>query len=255
LIQINIFENRLQNYNFSKKSFMSEEVRNMFASISGDYDKMNTILSFGIHHRWRNTTVKSAELKPGQKVLDCATGTGDLAISFWKKLDSISDGNRPEVIGTDFCDDMMIYADAKNAKIGNAVKFENADVMALQYPDNYFDVSSISFGIRNVDNPKRGVSEMARVVKPGGKVLILEFGQPKGLFAIPYKIYSKYLMPMLGKLFTGDKGAYTYLPVTASKFPAAEKFLDIMNSTGQFSKTYYKKLTFGVAYLYIGIVA
>jgi demethylmenaquinone methyltransferase/2-methoxy-6-polyprenyl-1,4-benzoquinol methylase len=233
---------------------MSEEVRNMFASISGNYDKMNTILSFGIHHRWRKITVDAAELKPGQKVLDTATGTGDLAISFWQKLHSISDGNTPEVVGTDFCEDMMIYAHEKNSKIGNAVKFEFADVLDLQYPDGYFDVSSISFGIRNVDDPKRGVSELARVVKPGGKVLILEFGQPEGLFALPYNIYSKYIMPQLGKLFASDKRAYTYLPVTASKFPSAEKFLDIMKSTGQFSSVSYKKLTFGVAYLYIGIV-
>jgi demethylmenaquinone methyltransferase/2-methoxy-6-polyprenyl-1,4-benzoquinol methylase len=105
-----------------------------------------------------------------------------------------------------------------------------------------------------VDNPAQGVSEMARVVKPGGKVLILEFGQPKGIFALPYKVYSKYIMPQLGKLFAKDKTAYTYLPVTASKFPSDEKFLDIMRSINQFSSVSFKKLTFGVAYLYIGIV-
>ncbi|OGU57851.1 MAG: ubiquinone biosynthesis protein UbiE [Ignavibacteria bacterium GWF2_33_9] len=233
---------------------MSEEVRNMFASISGNYDKMNSILSFGIHHRWRKVTVNEANLQSGQRVLDCATGTGDLAFAFWERLNKITDTLPNQVIGTDFCEDMMIYAHEKNEKIGNAVKFEFADVMSLQYESDTFDISSISFGIRNVDDPKRGVSELARVVKPGGKVLILEFGQPNGLFAVPYKIYSKYIMPQLGKLFASDKSAYTYLPVTASKFPAAENFLDIMNSTGQFSKTYYRKLTFGVAYLYVGIV-
>jgi demethylmenaquinone methyltransferase/2-methoxy-6-polyprenyl-1,4-benzoquinol methylase len=233
---------------------MSEEVKQMFASISGKYDLMNSILSLGIHHRWRKVTVKTAELKPGQKVLDCATGTGDLAFSFWNELDNFNSEIKSEVVGTDFCEDMMIYAHEKNAKIKNAIKFEFADVMSLQYPTNYFDISSISFGIRNVDNPAQGVSEMARVVKPGGKVLILEFGQPKGIFALPYKVYSKYIMPQLGKLFAKDKTAYTYLPVTASKFPSDEKFLDIMRSINQFSSVSFKKLTFGVAYLYIGIV-
>lgn len=235
---------------------MSEEVRNMFDSISGKYDRMNSILSFGIHHRWRKRTVEAAELKEGQKILDCATGTGDLAIAFWKKLNSLSNGSnfKNEVVGTDFSEEMMVYAHLKNEKIGNAIKFEFADVMDLQYPDNYFDVSSISFGIRNVDNPAKGVSEMARVVKSGGKVLILEFGQPKGLFSFPYKLYSKYIMPNLGKLFAMDKSAYTYLPVTASKFPSAEKFLEIINSTGKFSSTKFLKLTFGVTYLYVGTV-
>lgn len=233
---------------------MSEEVRRMFAAISGKYDKMNTILSFGIHHRWRRITVETADLKPGQKVLDCATGTGDLAISFQIKLNSLSASNSGEVVGTDFCEDMMIYAHEKNAKVGNKVKFEFADVLNLQYPSNYFDISSIAFGIRNVDDPQRGVSEMARVVRPGGKVLILEFGQPEGLFSLPYKFYSKYFMPFIGKLFAADKNAYTYLPETASKFPSGDKFLGIMNATGQFRSVSFKKLTFGVAYLYVGIV-
>ncbi len=243
---------------------MSEAVKTMFSNISGKYDAMNDILSFGIHRLWRRITVKNAKLKPHFKVLDCATGTGDLAIAFKKKLIRKNEMNNFKkdlmnkdesiVIGTDFCEDMLVLAQSKTKEKNIDVKFEFADVMNLQFPNEYFDVSSISFGIRNVDNPKQGISEMARVVKSGGKVLILEFGQPTGWFAIPYKCYSNKLMPFFGKLITGNEFAYTYLPETAAKFPSAEKFLEVMKGTNAFTSVSYKKLSFGIAFLYIGIV-
>lgn len=234
---------------------MSETVRTMFANIANDYDKMNDILSFGIHRLWRRITVKNAELKPDYKILDCATGTGDLAFSFKKAITNLSKNEQNgEVIGTDFCEDMLVLARQKAQEKGIDVKFEFADVMNLQYPDNYFDIASISFGIRNVDDPKQGVSELARVVKSGGKVMILEFGQPYGFLAPFYKIYSRNIMPFLGHLIAGDKGAYTYLPETAAKFPAGEKFINLMNSTNSFSSTKFIPLSSGIAYLYIGVV-
>jgi demethylmenaquinone methyltransferase/2-methoxy-6-polyprenyl-1,4-benzoquinol methylase len=234
---------------------MSEKVQKMFANIAKDYDKMNDILSFGIHRLWRRITVKNAELKPDFKILDCATGTGDLAFAFKKSINKISNSpQNSEVIGTDFCEDMLVLARQKAIEKGIDVKFEFADVMDLQYADNYFDIASISFGIRNVDDPKRGISELARVVKSGGKVLILEFGQPFGILAPFYKFYSRKIMPFLGNLIAGDKGAYTYLPETAAKFPAGNMFLNIMQSTDNFSETKYIPLSSGIAYLYIGIV-
>jgi len=227
---------------------MSEAVKKMFSRIANDYDRMNSILSLGIHHRWRKVAADKANLQDGMKILDCATGTGDLAIAFANRLNGQS-----EVIGMDFNEDMMAIAKQKAAKEGKKIKFETGDVMALNYPDNYFDLASISFGIRNVDNPKKGLSEMARVVKPGGKVLVLEFGQPDDWFKIPYNFYNKFI-PTIGKMIAKDKSAYTYLPNTTQRFPAGDKFVKIMQETDKFSDIYCKKLTHGVCYLYIGIV-
>lgn len=227
---------------------MSEAVKKMFSRIAKDYDRMNSILSFGIHHKWRKIATDKANLKDGMKILDCATGTGDLAIAFANRLNGKS-----EIIGMDFNEDMMSIAQQKSAKNGCNIKFETGDVLALKYQDNYFDIASISFGIRNVDNPKKGLIEMARVVKPGGKVLVLEFGQPDDWFKIPYNFYNKFI-PTIGKMIVDDKSAYTYLPNTTQRFPAGDKFIKIMEETGQFSDIYCKKLTHGVCYLYIGTV-
>ncbi|MES2764582.1 MAG: bifunctional demethylmenaquinone methyltransferase/2-methoxy-6-polyprenyl-1,4-benzoquinol methylase UbiE [Bacteroidota bacterium] len=228
---------------------MSEQVRTMFAEIAPHYDSMNTILSFGIHHLWRKKAVRVSGAKPGMDVLDCATGTGDLAIEFKKNV-----GNG-RVVGTDFCAEMLEFAPAKALKENVKVEFSVADAMNLPFKDNEFDISSISFGIRNVDVPVRALSEMARVVKPGGKVVVLEFGQPKGVFNILYKTYSKYIMPAIGSLFAKHRAAYEYLPQTAAKFPCREEFLKLMNETGSFKSAKYYPLTFGVAYLYVGEVS
>jgi demethylmenaquinone methyltransferase/2-methoxy-6-polyprenyl-1,4-benzoquinol methylase len=228
---------------------MSEKVREMFAAIAPKYDFMNNLLSLGIHHRWRRKAVRLSGAKSGDKVLDCATGTGDLAIEFQKAV-----GRGGEVTGTDFCEDMVVLAREKSNKSGLPIKFQVEDAMALSFADNIFDYSSISFGIRNVDVPQQGVSEMARVVKPGGKVIIIEFGQPRGFFKIVYDIYSKFFMPILGKIFAGDVEAYTYLPQTASRFPCREDFTEIMKATGSFSECRYYTLSGGIAFIYIGIV-
>lgn len=228
---------------------MSEQVRTMFADIAPNYDKTNTVLSFGIHHLWRKTTVKTSGAQPGMSVLDCATGTGDLAIEFKKTV-----GSTGKVTGTDFCAEMLNFAPAKAQAAGTDVRFETADVMHLPYADNSFDIASISFGIRNVDDPVRGLAEMARVVRPGGKVMVLEFGQPNGIFAVPYNLYSRFIIPVLGKMLTGSRAAYEYLPRTAAKFPSGKDFLGLMQKTNSFSHTAYKPLTFGVACLYTGTV-
>lgn len=183
----------------------------------------------------------------GMSVLDCATGTGDLAIEFKRIV-----GLQGKVLGTDFCEEMLEFAPPKAAKESLEVKFEIADVMNLQYSDNSFDISSISFGIRNVDDTLKGLSEMARVVKSGGKVVIIEFGQPKGIFAILYKLYSKVFMPFMGLIFAQAREAYKYLPETASKYPCREDFTQIMDKTMLLKNNRYYTLTFGIAYIYIG---
>ncbi len=228
---------------------MSETVRTMFATIAPRYDVGNTVLSFGIHHLWRRVVVRLSEAREGMGVLDCATGTGDLAIAFKKAV-----GKSGTVLGTDFCAEMMETAPAKSRKDGLDIRFEVADAMNLPYPDNSFDIASISFGIRNVDIPAQALREMARVVRPGGKVVVLEFGQPKGAFGALYRLYSEKILPVLGGIVSGNREAYSYLNRTAAAFPSGKDFDDIMRETGAFSSTAYEPLTFGVAYIYIGEV-
>ena len=227
---------------------MSAEVREMFASIARRYDTANEVLSLGIHKGWRRAAVHLSGAAPGQRVLDCATGTGDLALEFKRAV-----GPRGEVIGTDFCAEMLESAPAKAAKAGLQVTFAIADVLALPYPDGQFDVASIAFGIRNVDDPLLCLREMARVVKPGGCVVVLEFGQPRGPFGALFRAYSRGVMPVVGGLLTGNRAAYEYLPRTAAAFPAGEKFLGLLRESDAFSATEAHPLTFGTAYVYRGV--
>lgn len=228
---------------------MSEKVRTMFADIAGDYDRVNTVLSFGVHHAWRSKTINASGAKYGNHVLDCATGTGDLAIEFKKAV-----GKDGYVIGTDFCAPMIEPAPAKAEKQGLAIDFEVADAMDLPYDDDRFDIASISFGIRNVDDPVKALQEMARVVKTDGRVVVLEFGQPKGMLKIPYNLYSQHIMPALGGLLSGNREAYTYLPRTSAMFPAGRKFIKLMDEAGSFKDSWSIKLTGGIAYIYVGVV-
>lgn len=228
---------------------MSEKVKNMFADIADDYDRINSILSFGVHNAWRKKTVFESGAAPGDNVLDCATGTGDLAIEFKKAV-----GHRGKVVGTDFCQEMIEHAPAKADKEQLVVEFEVADAMNLPYDDNSFDIASIAFGIRNVDDPLVCLKEMARVVKSGGRVVVLEFGQPKGAVKYPYEIYSKHVMPAIGGFISGNRDAYTYLPETSAKFPAGEKFIELMKKADVFSDQRAIKLTGGISYIYVGTV-
>lgn len=221
----------------------------MFSDIAPNYDRTNSVLSLGVHHLWRSITVRESGAAPGMAVLDCATGTGDLALAFKKAV-----GPDGRVVGTDFCADMLSFAPGKAKARGLDVRFEIADAMNLPYEDASFDIASISFGIRNVDDPKQCLAEMARVVRPGGTVVILEFGQPRGLMGTTYRLYSRYVIPFVGKLLTGNREAYDYLPETAAAFPCREAFLDIMKSTGRYSSQRYRELTGGIAFLYVGTV-
>ncbi|MCH8568653.1 MAG: bifunctional demethylmenaquinone methyltransferase/2-methoxy-6-polyprenyl-1,4-benzoquinol methylase UbiE [Balneolales bacterium] len=229
---------------------MSEQVKQMFGSIADKYDLINTVLSFGIHHVWRKKAVKLTGAAEGQHVLDCATGTGDFAISFKKAV-----GASGVVIGTDFSAEMIKPAPSKASKKNLDIKFMVADAMDLPFEDERFDISSIAFGIRNVDDPEVCLKEMARVVKPGGKVIVLEFGQPYGLMKGPFTFYSKYVMPTVGGILSGNKQAYEYLPETSAKFPAGEKFTEMMKKTGVFTAQKFYPLQSGVAYIYIGTVS
>lgn len=233
-----------------KHSPNPEIIRSMFSKVAANYDKGNNVLSMGIHHLWRKRLVKYSGAKAGDHVLDCATGTGDLAIEFKKNV-----GATGNVIGTDFCAEMLIPAPAKARERGLEIKFEQADVTQLQYADNSVDVSSISFGIRNVGNPVKGLQEMARVTKSGGKVMVLEFGQVRMPILGPlYNFYSQKILPKIGGLVTGQKEAYEYLQKSSAAFPCRENFIKMMEETGSFSKCEYITLSGGIAYIYKGTV-
>lgn len=226
------------------------KVQKMFSEIAGNYDKANTVLSGGVHHLWRKKLVSLAKVKNGNSVLDCATGTGDLAIEFAKAV--APDGL---VIGTDFCQEMVDLAPAKANKLGlGNISFKTADVTKLPFEDQQFDISSISFGIRNVEDMSKGISELCRVVKPGGQVFILEFGQPNiPVFKQIYNWYSNQVLPTVGGWVTGKKDAYQYLQKTSANFPCREEMLDRMRESGQFSHVEFHSLTGGVAYIYRGV--
>lgn len=228
---------------------MSEQVQQMFADIAPSYDRTNTVLSFGVHHAWRRRVVRESSVKAGDRVLDCATGTGDLALAFARAT-----APNGAVLGTDFCAEMLAFGPAKAASAKLDVQFEVADVMNLPYEAKSFHASSISFGIRNVDDPKRALREMARVVKPGGRVLVLEFGQPRGVFGAFFRFYSNTVMPMVGGLLSGNRAAYEYLPRTSAAFPAGDAFVAMMDEVGVFASRKAIPLTFGVAWLYVGVV-
>src|SRR5262249_38862596 len=227
--------------------WMSARVRQMFAAIAPRYDIANQVLSLGIHRIWRRIAVRESGVRPGQSVLDCATGTGDLAIVFKRAV-----GAAGRVVGTDFCAEMLALAPQKAKEASLDIQFELADATALPYADASFDVSSIAFGIRNVDDPRQCLRELARVTRPAGRVVVLEFGQPSGVFGSLFRFYSRIILPWVGGALTGDRSAYEYLPRTAAAFPCGEHFLRLMRDSTAFDELKAKPLTFGVAYVYVG---
>jgi demethylmenaquinone methyltransferase/2-methoxy-6-polyprenyl-1,4-benzoquinol methylase len=228
---------------------MSEQVHAMFSQIAPRYDAANDVMSFGIHRLWRKVAVRLSRAKPGDSVLDCATGTGDLALQFKRTV-----GPTGSVLGTDFNANMLSFAPAKAKAAGLEVTFEVADAMKLPYADRRFEVASISFGIRNVDHPPTCLKELARVCKPGGRVIVLEFGQPGGLFGLLFRPYARFIMPIIGKVLTGNRAAYEYLPRTAGAFTAGDAFVQMMKDTGSFSEATKHPLLSGLAYVYVGVV-
>jgi demethylmenaquinone methyltransferase / 2-methoxy-6-polyprenyl-1,4-benzoquinol methylase len=186
------------------------QVRAMFDRIAGVYDLMNSVMTAGLHHRWRQRAADLAELAPGGRALDVATGTGDLAIELASRV-----GPSGEVVGSDFSEGMLERARRKAPQL----RWEHADALALQYADDGFDAATVGFGARNFADLDRGLSEMARVVRPGGKVVVLEITTPqKPPLSTFFSLWFDRLVPLLGRF----DDAYTYLPASVKRFPGPE---------------------------------
>ena len=228
----------------------ASKIQNMFSEIAPSYDKANSVLSMGIHHLWKQKLVRMSQIQPGQKVLDCATGTGDLALLYKKAT-----GSEGQVVATDFCQEMLDLAPAKAEKENLKIDFRWADASQLPFEDNQFDVTSISFGIRNVEQRTKALEEMARVTRPGGRVMILEFGQVSTpVLKSFYNFYSETLMPKLGGWLSGKHGAYQYLNNSSQEFPCGKNFAAEIMGTGKYQKVDYKPLSVGIAYIYTCII-
>ncbi len=227
-----------------------QNVRDMFAQIAPRYDLMNHVLSLGIDIRWRRRVLKQLRLERDLPILDCCTGTGDLALM----LAAAVQGRVP-VVGSDFCAPMLERARAKHAKHHGQlpVEFIEADSQYLPFDDGAFQAVTVAFGLRNVQDTDRGIREMLRVCAAGGQVAVLEFSQPTlpGFKQI-YQAYFKHVLPRVGQFFAkNDKSAYEYLPNSVVEFPSGEALATRMRTAG-LKNVQVLPLTFGVASLYIG---
>jgi demethylmenaquinone methyltransferase/2-methoxy-6-polyprenyl-1,4-benzoquinol methylase len=220
------------------------QVRAMFDRIAGLYDVMNSVMTAGMHHRWRARAVELAALGPGSRALDVATGTGDLAVALSA---AVLPGG--EVVGCDFSDEMLARARAK----APALRFEWADALALPYADDEFDAATVGFGARNFDDLDRGVGEMVRVVRPGGRVVILEITQPtRQPLASFYRGWFDHLIPAIGAI-AGDAAAYSYLPSSVRRFPSPVELAALMERSG-LERIRYFLTAGGIIALHVGVV-
>jgi len=225
-------------------------VRRMFASIARRYDLLNHLLSLNIDRSWRTFTTRTVPPEPGVPVLDCCTGTADLALAYDRAA-----GGRSPVVGADFCREMLQIGREKVHKAGASgrVTLIEADARHLSAPDDTFGVVSIAFGLRNLSDTVRGIDELIRVTRPGGKVAILEFSRPRGRFlGRVYLMFFRHVLPRVGQaLAPNEDHAYDYLPRSVLEFPDGQTMLDLLARRGLVSLEHYL-LTFGIATLYVG---
>ncbi|MFN3404032.1 MAG: bifunctional demethylmenaquinone methyltransferase/2-methoxy-6-polyprenyl-1,4-benzoquinol methylase UbiE [Cytophagaceae bacterium] len=231
-----------------KNEGKKQQVATMFNNISQKYDLLNRVLSIGIDKKWRRRAIDQLiSLKPDH-ILDVATGTGDLAIEALRL-------NPVKIIGVDISEGMLEIGKEKIFKkgISNKIELRKGDSEQLDFPENTFDAVTVAFGVRNFEDLEKGLKQIYRVLKPGGKVVILEFSQPEKFpFKQIYNIYSKFVLPGIGRLISKDKGAYSYLPESVSHFPYGKAFLQILENTG-FKSPQCKTLTFGISSIYTAI--
>ncbi len=225
-------------------------IQQMFGSIARVYDLLNTILSFNLDKRWRRCAVRVSNVSPDAKVLDVCTGTGDLAIAYSRALTGSG-----KVVGSDFCHEMVKLAGIKlrKRKLADKIKVIGADTLQLPFRDNYFHVSAVAFGIRNVSDLNAGIAEMARITAPGGRVVILEFSQPENpFFKAIYYFYFKKILPLVGKLISRSRyNAYSYLPSSVLNFPDRYGLKARMETCGLEDVRIYSR-TLGIVTIHVG---
>ena len=226
-----------------------EKVREMFDSIAPTYDSLNHVMSLGIDRLWRRAAVREIVDGRDQRILDIACGTGDSTIAIARKA---SDGSR--VVGTDISDGMMALVRRKAIDRGVdwKIELEQGDGEALRFREASFDAVTCQFGIRNFEHKERGLSEMFRVLKPGGKAVILELSVPdnRRMRAV-YDLYFLHVLPWIGGLISGDKAAYRYLPASVHNFPSPKDFCRMMEEAG-FRDVRFRTFTFGLCRMFVG---
>ena len=228
----------------------ADRVLQHFNSVARHYDFMNTLLSFGIHHLWKRSAIRMLNLAPNDAVLDICGGTGDLAILAARHI-----GPEGRVIVYDI-NRAMIQAGlhkVAHKDIEGCIRYAQGNAESISFPDRHFEATMVGFGIRNVTNMKKGFEEMYRVLKPGGKMMCLEFSKPTFLpFRRLYDFYSFHIMPLLGELIAGSRKAYTHLPESIRMFPMPDELTALLKEIG-FSHIIYKKLTNGIAVIHLAI--
>jgi demethylmenaquinone methyltransferase/2-methoxy-6-polyprenyl-1,4-benzoquinol methylase len=225
-------------------------VRRMFGEIAGRYDFLNHLLSLNVDRYWRSRTVRLVPPHTGAKILDVCTGTGDLALAYYRAA-----GGQADIVAADFCREMLVLGRQKGERAGanGRLTFVEADAQTLPAADGQFDIVCVAFGLRNVADTDAGLAEMARVCAPGGRVAVLEFSSPswqplKGM----YGWYFRRVLPRIGQLVARNReSAYSYLPQSVGEFPQGEALAERMRAAGLEDVT-FRPLTFGVATLYVG---
>jgi demethylmenaquinone methyltransferase / 2-methoxy-6-polyprenyl-1,4-benzoquinol methylase len=223
-------------------------VQGVFTSVASRYDIMNDVMSGGIHRLWKDAMMDWLAPRPGQRLLDVAGGTGDIAFRFLKRA------GHGQATVLDLTEPMLIEGRkrAEAERLADSLTWVVGDAMALPFPDNTFDVYTISFGIRNVVRPQDALNEAYRVLRPGGRLLVLEFSQlPNPMMQKAYDLYSFNVIPRIGQIIAGDRDSYQYLVESIRNFPDQDRFLAMVRAAG-FDNAKYRNLTMGVACLHSG---
>lgn len=232
---------------YNEEQSKKEQVEQMFDNIAPTYDKLNHIMSLNIDRMWRRRVMRIVRRAKAHKIMDVATGTGDLAIAMAKRVD------RTQILGVDLSEEMLAVARRKIEKQGleERIMLEKGDAENLSMvASESIDAITVAFGVRNFENIERGLSELYRTLKPGGKLVVLEFSMPKNrLVRWVYSQYAHRLLPRIGGMISKDKQAYTYLPDSVEEFPAPERFSDMLHEAG-FCRVKARSQSFGIAYIY-----
>jgi demethylmenaquinone methyltransferase/2-methoxy-6-polyprenyl-1,4-benzoquinol methylase len=234
----------------------SDRIQRMFGQIAPRYDRINHLLSFSVDRYWRWRTVRAVPPEGPAPILDLCTGTGDLALAYYRAAAGRSDVAQAEVFGADFCHEMLAIAEEKKrrAGIGFGLTFIEADAQSLPFASDHFQIVSVAFGLRNIQNTDLALREMARVLIPGGRLAVLEFSMPRRQpLKSLYGWYFRRVLPKLGQLLAkGGQAAYDYLPASVGQFPSYQALADRMQAAG-LRQVAFHPLTFGIATLYVGL--